>query len=122
MKFQGSKAFKVQRLFNIHALPLFPSKVLFNLPSSEIYDSNPERLQLDSVLQNLEARLSHIFLMDNKNISFASFGLVVLDQIRFPNRKHLTNVLGGSGAYGWSCLPRWNISISTIRLLIYACL
>jgi hypothetical protein len=34
------------------------------------------------------------------DISFASFGLVVLDEIRFPNRKPLTNVLGGSGAYG----------------------
>ncbi|KAJ6043808.1 hypothetical protein N7499_006226 [Penicillium canescens] len=33
------------------------------------------------------------------DISFASFGLVVLDEIRFPNRKPLTNVLGGSGAY-----------------------
>ncbi|OQE12185.1 hypothetical protein PENVUL_c001G01995 [Penicillium vulpinum] len=37
--------------------------------------------------------------MDNKHISFASFGLVVLDEIRFPKRKPLTNVLGGSGAY-----------------------
>ncbi|KAJ5958698.1 uncharacterized protein N7479_005848 [Penicillium vulpinum] len=42
--------------------------------------------------------------MDNKHISFASFGLVVLDEIRFPKRKPLTNVLGGSGAYGWFCL------------------
>ncbi|CAI7652638.1 unnamed protein product [Penicillium viridicatum] len=33
------------------------------------------------------------------SISFASFGLVVLDEIRFPNRNPLTNVLGGSGAY-----------------------
>lgn len=33
-------------------------------------------------------------------ISFTSFGLVVLDEIRFPNRSPLTNVLGGSGAYG----------------------
>ncbi|KAJ5312605.1 hypothetical protein N7508_003435 [Penicillium antarcticum] len=33
------------------------------------------------------------------DISFASFGLVVLDEIRFPNRDPLTNVLGGSGAY-----------------------
>ncbi|OQE44318.1 hypothetical protein PENCOP_c002G04113 [Penicillium coprophilum] len=37
--------------------------------------------------------------MNNKDISFASFGLVVLDEIRFPNRNSLTNVLGGSGAY-----------------------
>lgn len=34
------------------------------------------------------------------SISFTSFGLVVLDEIRFPNQKPLTNVLGGSGAYG----------------------
>ncbi|KAJ5470758.1 hypothetical protein N7530_008115 [Penicillium desertorum] len=33
------------------------------------------------------------------DISFTSFGLVVLDETRFPNRKPLTNVLGGSGAY-----------------------
>ncbi|CAG8084966.1 unnamed protein product [Penicillium nalgiovense] len=33
------------------------------------------------------------------DISFASFGLVVLDEIHFPSRKPLTNVLGGSGAY-----------------------
>ncbi|KAJ5757520.1 uncharacterized protein N7511_006214 [Penicillium nucicola] len=33
------------------------------------------------------------------NIFFTSFGLMVLDEIRFPNRKPLKNVLGGSGAY-----------------------
>ena len=38
--------------------------------------------------------------MDDHNISFASFGLVVLDEIRFPNQKPFANVLGGSGAYG----------------------
>ncbi|KAI2732466.1 hypothetical protein CBS147332_1605 [Penicillium roqueforti] len=37
--------------------------------------------------------------MDTKDISFVSFGLVVLDEIRFANRKPLINVLGGSGAY-----------------------
>lgn len=42
--------------------------------------------------------------MDTKDISFVSFGLVVLDEIRFANRKPLINVLGGSGAYGWFCL------------------
>ncbi|KAJ0423931.1 Ribokinase-like protein [Aspergillus carlsbadensis] len=35
---------------------------------------------------------------DNQ-ISFLSMGLVVLDEIRLPNQKSLTNVLGGSGAY-----------------------
>jgi hypothetical protein len=44
------------------------------------------------------------------DISFASFGLVVLDEIRFPNRKPLTNVLGGSGAYGLFYLPIYTIS------------
>ncbi|KGO75768.1 PfkB [Penicillium italicum] len=34
-----------------------------------------------------------------ESISFTSFGLLVLDEIRFPNRKPLHNVLGGSGAY-----------------------
>jgi hypothetical protein len=38
--------------------------------------------------------------MDDPGIAFASFGLLVLDEIRFPSRKPLTNVLGGSGAYG----------------------
>ncbi|KAL4923964.1 pfkB family carbohydrate kinase superfamily [Aspergillus undulatus] len=33
------------------------------------------------------------------NISFTSLGLVVLDEIRFPSREPLTDVLGGSGAY-----------------------
>ncbi|KAE8349941.1 Ribokinase-like protein [Aspergillus coremiiformis] len=34
-----------------------------------------------------------------EEISFASLGLVVLDEIRFPNGNLLTDVLGGSGAY-----------------------
>ncbi|KAL3466491.1 Ribokinase-like protein [Aspergillus heterothallicus] len=33
------------------------------------------------------------------SISFLSLGLVVLDEIRLPNRPPLTNILGGSGAY-----------------------
>ncbi|KAJ5272305.1 hypothetical protein N7478_007430 [Penicillium angulare] len=37
--------------------------------------------------------------MDEQDIFFASFGLVVLDEIRFPGRAPLTNILGGSGAY-----------------------
>lgn len=38
--------------------------------------------------------------MDTGDISFTSFGLVVLDEIRIPNQKPLTNILGGSGAHG----------------------
>ena len=38
--------------------------------------------------------------MHEHSISFMSLGLLVLDEIRFPNRKPLTDVLGGSGAYG----------------------
>ncbi|KAJ5102698.1 hypothetical protein N7532_003227 [Penicillium argentinense] len=37
--------------------------------------------------------------MDIPEIIFTSLGLVVLDEIRFSNKKPLTNVLGGSGAY-----------------------
>ncbi|KAJ6007345.1 hypothetical protein N7540_011321 [Penicillium herquei] len=37
--------------------------------------------------------------MDEQDISFASFGLVVLDEIKFPNQTPLTNILGRSGAY-----------------------
>ncbi|KAJ5716668.1 hypothetical protein N7493_008579 [Penicillium malachiteum] len=37
--------------------------------------------------------------MEEQNISFASFGLVVLDEIRFPNQPPMKNILGGSGAY-----------------------
>ncbi|KAJ5641905.1 hypothetical protein N7490_005905 [Penicillium lividum] len=37
--------------------------------------------------------------MDKNDIFFTSFGLVVLDEIRFPNQKPLTNILGGSGAH-----------------------
>ncbi|KAJ5626498.1 hypothetical protein N7528_003925 [Penicillium herquei] len=37
--------------------------------------------------------------MEEHNISFASFGLVVLDEIRFPNQTPLKNILGGSGSY-----------------------
>jgi hypothetical protein len=48
--------------------------------------------------------------MDNKDISFASLGLVVLDEIRLPNQKPLTNVLGGSGAYGLLFLLDYEIS------------
>lgn len=35
-----------------------------------------------------------------QGISFTSLGLVVLDEIRFPGKKPLTNILGGSGTYG----------------------
>jgi hypothetical protein len=38
--------------------------------------------------------------MQAANISFTSLGLVVLDDIRFPNRAPLTDILGGSGTYG----------------------
>jgi len=38
--------------------------------------------------------------MDTSDIAFTSFGLVVLDEIRIPNQKPLTNILGGSGAHG----------------------
>ncbi|KAB8261297.1 putative PfkB family kinase [Aspergillus pseudonomiae] len=37
--------------------------------------------------------------MNLHHISFTSLGLVVLDEIRLPNRKALTDILGGSGAY-----------------------
>lgn len=37
---------------------------------------------------------------EQEPICFASFGSVVLDEIRFPHQKPLMNVLGGSGAYG----------------------
>ncbi|RHZ43557.1 pfkB family carbohydrate kinase superfamily [Aspergillus thermomutatus] len=37
--------------------------------------------------------------MEEPSISFVSLGLVVLDEIRFPNQELLTDVLGGSGAY-----------------------
>ncbi|OOQ82512.1 pfkB family kinase [Penicillium brasilianum] len=37
--------------------------------------------------------------MQAANISFTSLGLVVLDEIRFPNRTPLTDILGGSGTY-----------------------
>ncbi|KAF7134049.1 hypothetical protein CNMCM5793_005629 [Aspergillus hiratsukae] len=37
--------------------------------------------------------------MNSPNISFTSLGLVVLDEIRFPNQKPLHDILGGSGAY-----------------------
>lgn len=38
---------------------------------------------------------------DDQPFCFASLGLVVIDEIRFPNQQPLENVLGGSGAYGW---------------------
>lgn len=31
---------------------------------------------------------------------FVSLGMVVLDELQFPNRSWLTNVPGGSGLYG----------------------
>ncbi|GIC90944.1 pfkB family carbohydrate kinase superfamily [Aspergillus udagawae] len=37
--------------------------------------------------------------MNTPSISFTSLGLVVLDEIRFPNQEPLIDVLGGSGAY-----------------------
>lgn len=38
--------------------------------------------------------------MHQQPIFFTSMGLVILDEIRFPNKDPLTNVLGGSGTYG----------------------
>lgn len=38
--------------------------------------------------------------MQASDICFTSLGLVVLDEIRFPNRAPLNDVLGGSGTYG----------------------
>lgn len=38
--------------------------------------------------------------MDDSEVSFVSFGTAILDEIRFPGQKPLTNILGGSGAYG----------------------
>ncbi|KAF4212930.1 hypothetical protein CNMCM8980_005227 [Aspergillus fumigatiaffinis] len=37
--------------------------------------------------------------MNTLSISFTSLGLVVLDEIRFPNQEPLLDTLGGSGAY-----------------------
>ncbi|BAE58987.1 unnamed protein product [Aspergillus oryzae RIB40] len=39
--------------------------------------------------------------MNIHDISFTSLGLVVLDEIRLPHKNPLTDILGGSGAYGW---------------------
>ncbi|KAL4971293.1 Ribokinase-like protein [Aspergillus desertorum] len=36
---------------------------------------------------------------EKSSISFTSLGLLVLDEIHFPDRQPLTDVLGGSGAY-----------------------
>jgi hypothetical protein len=48
--------------------------------------------------------------MTTPNISFVSLGLVVLDEIRFPNQEPLINVVGGSGAYGrFPCGPLLDI-------------
>jgi hypothetical protein len=38
--------------------------------------------------------------MQASNISFTSLGLVVLDEIRCPDREPLTDILGGAGTYG----------------------
>lgn len=38
--------------------------------------------------------------MNIHDISFTSLGLVVLDEIRLPHKNPLTDILGGSGAYG----------------------
>lgn len=37
---------------------------------------------------------------------FASLGMVILDEIRFPTGKVLHNVAGGSGLYSGFSLPR----------------
>lgn len=60
--------------------------------SSEISDIH---VIMNPVLSNNEA-------YDEKPcISFTSLGLLVLDEIRLPGQEPLTDVLGGSGAYGW---------------------
>jgi hypothetical protein len=38
---------------------------------------------------------------EKPSISFTSLGLLVLDEIRLPGQEPLTDILGGSGAYGW---------------------
>ncbi|KAI9925509.1 hypothetical protein ASPWEDRAFT_157025 [Aspergillus wentii DTO 134E9] len=37
--------------------------------------------------------------MDTHGISFTSLGLIILDEIRFPNQAPLIDIIGGSGAY-----------------------
>lgn len=49
--------------------------------------------------------------MDAQEISFVSLGMVVLDEIRLSGQDPLTDIVGGSGAYGttrpdvWISLP-----------------
>ena len=44
--------------------------------------------------------MTHLSIRQASDICFTSLGLVVLDEIRFPNRAPLNDVLGGSGTYG----------------------
>lgn len=48
--------------------------------------------------------------MTTPRISFVSLGLVVLDEIRFPDQEPLINVVGGSGAYGWFPCGLWTFA------------
>lgn len=55
--------------------------------------------------------------MQAANICFTSLGLVVLDEIRFPNQTPLNDVLGGSGTYGE--FPLSDLAAHTNRLTDY---
>jgi len=39
------------------------------------------------------------------DIKFLSLGMVVLDDLRFPDKAPLLNIMGGSGTYGVYPLP-----------------
>jgi hypothetical protein len=84
----------------IGQLPRFFS--LYNVQLNLIYEFKKLNLkELSSLTRGPHSSM-------DEDITFASFGLAVLDEIRFPNREPLINVLGGSGAWGLFNLSTYN--------------
>lgn len=54
--------------------------------------------------------MSEIYLhsRDSERTQFVSLGMVVLDDLYFPARESLHDIVGGSGAYGKDSRPPQN--------------
>lgn len=62
---------------------------------------------------NHDAILTVVPPMQASKISFTSLGLVVLDEIRCPDRKPLADILGGSGTYGEFPVSHFELASTT---------
>lgn len=72
-------------------------------PTRPIVSSPIELDRLDTCPGTLTARIMGGWFSRHQHdaaVDFVSFGMVVLDELRFPGKPPLLDIMGGSGAYG----------------------